>query len=465
MNQIQSSGNAPVADLIPYAPPPFKSGSKLVVPVHFFKLTVSVAIDIRKKEALCHSRIRFAPAQRGCPLLDLVPDPQGLTLNGQSLDTSKLPLVTPLDEKQPVRMLDIEVPANSINDLEIHHLLPVRFSEGGVAIAFFMDDWKARGFLEQYVPANLEFDQFPLSLEITVVGAAKPHHFFTNGRVTRAGDFQWKVDFPEYFTCSSHYLHLTDVKRTVQTGTYLGVERLIPVTIYGDDADLVEQVLARAPVYLRALESTFGPYGHDGLLIYATEHVKRWKYFGNMEYCGAAIADLGALKHEITHSWFGRGVMPANGNAGWIDEAIASWGYQRLFPAACHPPVTMAGIEPYPPGFSPYRRSTPTPAPYDEGVVLLGELDYLFASAGGLRPLLRKLYLNHRYRVITTPIFQSFLERETGRDLSTYFARYVYGKPEYREAPVSERLKAALGVSELPPTAQRFTPEEMQKLL
>lgn len=31
------------------------------------------------------------------------------------------------------------------------------------------------------------------------------------------------------------------------------------------------------------------------------------------------------LEHELTHSYFARGLMPANGNAGWLDEAIASW--------------------------------------------------------------------------------------------------------------------------------------------
>jgi hypothetical protein len=51
-----------------------------------------------------------------------------------------------------------------------------------------------------------------------------------------------------------------------------------------------------------------------------------------MEYCGATMTDPGALGHELTHSWFARGVMPANGNTGWIDEAVASWrddGYPR----------------------------------------------------------------------------------------------------------------------------------------
>ena len=81
---------------------------------------------------------------------------------------------------------------------------------------------------------------------------------------------------------------------------------------------------------MRELEQTYGPYPHEALLIYCTGNIS-----GGMEYAGATMTSLEALGHEITHSWFARGVMPANGNAGWIDEAIARWrdrGYPRAPP-------------------------------------------------------------------------------------------------------------------------------------
>ena len=144
-----------------------------------------------------------------------------------------------------------------------------------------------------------------------------------------------------------------------------------------------------------------------------------------MEYCGATMTTLNALPHEITHSWFGRGIMPANGNSGWIDEAIASWR-DNHYPRASGPPdrspVQLSG-------FSPYRRHTAQfPSPYYWGSLLLSELDYLFRNNGGLRPILKDLFLEKKRCLITTPYFQGFLEQKTGLNLNSIFSRYVYGR-------------------------------------
>lgn len=178
------------------------------------------------------------------------------------------------------------------------------------------------------------------------------------------------------------------------------------------------------------------------------------------------MTSLGALGHEIAHSWFARGVMPANGNAGWIDEAIASWrdqGYPTAAALPARPPVNLAG-------FSPYRRHTPIEA-YAEGALLLSELDRLFAP-GGLRPLLARLFAERKRRSITTPFFQSFLERQTGATLGPIFNRYVYGKgegvgPHPDEADVSRGgLFNAAGIASPPPPPPRsFTPDELSSLL
>ena len=66
---------------------------------------------------------------------------------------------------------------------------------------------------------------------------------------------------------------------------------------------------------------------------------------GGMEHCGATITSMSALAHEITHSWFARGVMPANGNAGWIDEGTARWrdrGYPTAKGFSVRQPVNLS---------------------------------------------------------------------------------------------------------------------------
>jgi hypothetical protein len=179
------------------------------------------------------------------------------------------------------------------------------------------------------------------------------------------------------------------------------------------------------------------------------------------------MTSLGALGHEITHSWFARGVMPANGNAGWIDEAVARWrdrGYPRYSAASPHrPPVNLAG-------FSPYRRHTPR-EPYALGSLLLTELDRLF-SPDGLRPILARLFRERQRQLITTPLFQAFLEQQTRVSLESIFNRCVYGKEEGGEehphetnVPATDLFRAA-GMETLPPPPPRaFTATELRSLL
>jgi hypothetical protein len=140
---------------------------------------------------------------------------------------------------------------------------------------------------------------------------------------------------------------------------------------------------------MQELEQTFGAYPHETLLVYCTGASS-----GGMEYAGAAMTSQAALGHEITHSWFARGVMPANGSAGWIDEAIARWrdlGYPRANVIAPRPLVHLAG-------FSPYR--------------------------------------------------QEFLEQETGIPLTAMFDRHVYGKDEDEDGDFHESLPSPVELFE-----------------
>jgi hypothetical protein len=81
--------------------------------------------------------------------------------------------------------------------------------------------------------------------------------------------------------------------------------------------------------------------------------------------------------------------------------------------------------------------------------------------------------------VITTPMFQAFLEQEGGVDLERIFARYVYGREVSDEVPPAERrelrpeervraldeVREAWGVEELAPAPRAFTGEELRELL
>ena len=57
------------------------------------------------------------------------------------------------------------------------------FTKEAARVGFFMTDLRigGRGFLEQYAPANFEFDQLKYNFTITVTGTDKEHEVFANG--------------------------------------------------------------------------------------------------------------------------------------------------------------------------------------------------------------------------------------------------------------------------------------------
>jgi hypothetical protein len=188
-----------------------------------------------------------------------------------------------------------------------------------------------------------------------------------------------------------------------------------------------------------------------------------------VEHAGATITSLWALEHEFTHFWFARGVMPVDGNSGWMDEAIASWrddAYPRNDPRLSATPVNLAG-------FSPYRRSTPI-ASYSLGNRFMGELDYYFSLQGiEFKDVLAELFRTFAGTGISTSTFRSFVEDRLDVDLSSRFDRYVYGQD------VSDLDTAIEGVSVhsfYDPRVQSprssasrhprpFTPKELRELL
>jgi len=416
------SGSPSSAD----APPPFTWRGKTAVPVEFKRLDLSLSIDVPGKRGTGRARIPFAVTQRGAPLMDMVPSPTRLELDGRELAPATFPEVEPPNGEAKVRVLDVELDPGQEHVLTIDYdLAPatLSFESGGARLAFFMTDLEQRGYLEQHAPANLEFDQHPASVNIRLVGAAKEHHLFSNGRTTRTQD-GWSVQFPAYFCSSSYYLHLTDRDFHVSEDTFQTGAQRIPIVAYGTRAAETVDAIRIAKKVITELEAEYGAYAHEDLTIYVTDDID-----GGMEYCGATMTVLGALEHEITHSWFARGVMPGNGNSGWIDEAIASWrdaGYRSLEPNPRRAPVNLAA-------FPPYRRHTPIAA-YREGALLLAEIDFLSKQRGaGLRQLLRALYAQKQHKQITTEFFKQFLETQSGLDLTAMFDRFVYNKsgPEF----------------------------------
>lgn len=415
------------------APAAFTTPSGRAIFVDFTNAEYKIKYDVAARTAIAQSKITFNATSVGQPVFDLVVDATAAKLDGQTvaIETISLP-----DNASKARMIASVV---SIGEHTLEITAPitelVEWDGVGVRSAFWTTDLDDRGYLEQYLPANMEFDRVPMTFKIEVVGATKPQRVYANGVVQVLGNNKFEIAFPEYFTSSSLFFHmLPEGVMSEKSFTFRSIDgRDLPVVIYkkpgifgGDDAAL-ERLKTSTIAVMNELESDYGPFLHPSVTIYNAGS-------GGMEYCGATMTDTGALGHELTHSYFARGIMPANGNAGWIDEAIASWRDNR-YPRSTSISGTanMAGR----PG---YTRFTDYAA-YSYGARFMAYLDGKFAAQGGLKSYLRKLVDEKAFTPYFTEDFIAWGEGHYRTDLAAEFRR-VYGGSSLKQVdhPVHQKM-------------------------
>lgn len=403
------------------APPAFGPDDSYV-PIDISTITIDYAFDAAKRKTFAEATVTFSQNVPGKPFFDLVPDPSALTLNGEDIPAKTLITVKPPGEITTLRVLDTKLEAGKEHVLKIAYNIHKRpkYRRGTVRAGFFVSDLEDRWFFERFGPTNLQFDQIKYTFNIKVIGAKEPHRIFANGNVEELGEFAWRVSYPEWYNTSALYFHLVPNSLvTVLEGVYKGVEREIPITVYNQSGKRLQKYLDETIAKLGKLEARFGPSTHPAYTIYVHGG-------GGMEYPGATITSPGALGHELTHSWYARGIFPSDGNSSWVDEAVAAWQdskYERAKTGPTGPPVNMSG-------HNVYVRDTDVKA-YGEGRILMTQLDQLFADQGGLSPMLASLYAKKKRKMLTTDMFRDHLQRESGIDMVGIFDKYVYGKSSF----------------------------------
>lgn len=366
------------------------------------------------------SLIFFSTTSTGHAYFQFDGQVQSAKLNGQTVQT--FTVQDPDGAGYQFIALDQSVTADEISVLELEFTLPadrLSFENGGVGLMTDMTDLSTGRFFERWGPSSFEDDAFSMVLKIQLEETDSVHQVFANGAITKLGPLEWQVSFPAHYTTSSFFLHLTNRSLFVKKASYQGIEKTIPLIVYSASESLAATAMNRLAGLFAEIERDFGPYPHDQFVAYIHSGG------GGMEYVGATITGLGALGHELFHSWFARGVMPAEGRSGWIDEAMASWrdyGYFQASSLLTRPPTILAA-------FSPYRRSTPSNC-YKDGRALLSELDVHFAAVGGLKPIMKDFAQRYKYRVVTTEEFSSFLEAKSGLTVAPFFQRYIFGVGE-----------------------------------
>lgn len=418
IERIHSGPAVAQSDLL-QAPPSFSVDGESAVFVDLCSAHGSFDFNVATQTATAVATLTFDLAEAGFPVLDLVPQATGVKIDGRSVPIERYAEVVPPGEEAPLRILKERLSAGR-HTVEVSYVpSEVYFRDGGVGFRFRMSDMEPRLYLEKYLPSSLEYDQFALTIDVAVHGALHPHRLLANGRVESRGE-SYHVEFPSYFTTSSPYVDLFNpAEYRVVEDSYEGKTQRIPLTMYAPTVERANDGMAIAKRTLAELEETYGAYGHGLFLA-----LIGGEWAGGMEHAGAARTSLSALPHEMMHSYFARGVMPANGDAGWVDEAIARWrdrGYPRATAIDLTGPVEQLA------GFSPYRRHS-LRAAYEQGSAIMSELDWMLRDGGGLRPVLADFYARYAHQTITTPLFLDFVQARVGSDLSAYFGRKVYGR-------------------------------------
>ncbi|HXH29553.1 MAG TPA: hypothetical protein VNJ01_01960 [Bacteriovoracaceae bacterium] len=401
------------------SPPDFETKYGRAIFLDFTRAEYSIQYDIYREETVVKSRIWFKADKTGHPIFDLVPDVSFADLDGQRVKVHQVDFP---GSDSKLRILDQAVkPGEHVLTLTSAIDTNVIFDDRQLSVssAFWIRDLKDRKFLEQYIPSNFEYDQYQMTFHVFFSGAQRNHEIFSNGEVSKTSSNSWTVVFPEYFTVSCPYFHVAPKGQMSRADfSYRSVNgRNIPITVYASTEAQVSEFKAEAKKVMEELEKDYGPWGHPSLLAYATPPGT-----GGMEHAGATATSISALDHEMLHSYFAKGVMPANGNSGWIDEAIASWrdkGYQRV----PRPDFTGSnlGLQ------SVYKRNTDDRA-YKLGNAFLSYIDYRLQNTGGLRAFLRGYFHAYNKTVITTEHFKNNLEFFSGLNLSRDFNTYIWGK-------------------------------------
>ena len=426
-----------------HRPPSFTTPAGKAVFVDFTSADYDITYDVKKKASTVKAEISFNAPEAGLPIFDSVTAPTSIVLDGQAVDAT--------ETKTPSRETTLRLINKAVNSgthkmtIEVPLTELVEYLPAGVKSAFWTSDLSERQFLERYLPANFEFDQVPMTLKVKFIGATD-QVIYTNGVQKVGRDGVIEITYPKYYTASSLYFHTTPKSEVKELRTsFKSIDgRELPVVIYikASAWTNLESLKTKTAEIFQELERDYGAFPHPSITVYNSG-------MGGMEYCGATITSTSALGHELFHSYFARGMMPANGNSGWLDEALASWrdgGYQRS--------STLSGSSQM--SAHPQYTRTTDRAAYTFGAKFMAYMDAKMQDKGGLKLFLRHIIENRVFQPLFVEEFNKEMSEFYGRSVDEDFKRYTYGKQSF-DATVKD-------LSDKSPH-QKLTLQELKNLL
>ena len=412
---LMLAGSVFASNDLTHMPKSFNTAKGKAVFVDFSEATYEITYDIAKSLSSVKARLMFNAPEAGLPIFDSVTAPSSINLDGVAVNATETP--TPSNETT-LRVIDTPIAAGAhVLSIELPLTTLVDYKDGGVKSAFWTSDLDSREFLERYMPANFEFDQVKMTFLVKFIGGKTKQVIYTNGVQTAVDANTIKITYPHYYTASSIFFH------TVPQGSMSELRfslksidgREIPAVVYFGKSSWgtsLEKLKNKTAEVFHELESDYGAFPHPTITVYQAG-------MGGMEYCGATMTDFSALGHELFHSYFARGVMPANGNSGWLDEALASWrdgGYSSL--------TSLDGSS----GMSshPYYTRITDQAAYSFGKRFMGYLDGKTQSKGGLKPFMRYMIEKRVFAPLFVEEFIQEMGTFYGMSFEADFKRYTY---------------------------------------
>lgn len=404
---------------LPKRPAPFQYAASQAVFADFTDAKYEITYDFANKVALAKATIELETAEAGYPIFDSQVDPTMVSIDGNVVGATLTQ--TPAKETT-VRVVNLSVPAGKhVLKINLPITQLVEFNADGVKSAFWMSDLSERGYLERYIPTNFLFDRIPMTFKVKFIGSPSKQIIYANGDVEILGNNEFKVTYRENLNTSCQYFHAVPEGSTVETRfSFKSIDgREIPSVVYmskeaGDQTAKLASIKAQTLAIIEELEKDYGAFLHPSLTVYIAGA-------GGMEYSGATMTSESALGHELSHSYFARGVMPSDGNAGWIDEALASWrdrGYSTI--------NTLTGTSKMG-DHGTYNRITDRLA-YTFGERFMALLDGKMKAKGGLKPYLRDLVTHQSFAPLNVGDFNQGMNVFYGESFDADFKKYVFGE-------------------------------------
>lgn len=429
-----------------HRPQAFNVNGVKAVFADFTEANYQITYDTKLNKAYAKAEIAFTMPESGYPIFDSATPPTSVLLDGQSVAVAETQ--TPNGETK-LRLAKKVIAAGKHQftiELPIEKL--VSFKSDGVSSAFWTSDLEDRSFLERYLPTNFEFDQVKMTFSIQFIGKKVAQNIYANGIISSIDANHFVISFPDYYTSSSIFFH------TVPKGsmdelrfTLTSIDgRKIPAVVYSQGGIMtrsLDSVKQKTSDVFHELEKDYGAFPHPSITVYNAGS-------GGMEYCGATMTSYSALGHELFHSYFARGMMPANGNSGWMDEALASWrddGYQSL--------GTLSGTS----GMSshPYYTRKTDQAAYGFGERFMSYLNGKLNAQGGLKPFMRYMIATRVFKPLFVQDFIKEMNAFYNVSLEKEFETYTFSKKSATQVPLNQHKQNEIH--------QKMNLEELEKYL